>query len=120
MFDFSAGPAHRTEAVLAIFCALVRREHAGPIYRSRIVTKGGLFLLAAYAGGRCKRVCYYILVEVKPTDLTLEQILSLPCPTCDAVIEEPCKLNTGALRTEPHRDRKLSAAEAVEKLKRTQ
>ena len=113
MFDFSAGPAHRTEAVLTSYCGLVRRKHA------RIVTKGKPFLLAAYAGGRCKRVGYYMLVEVKPTDLTLEQILSLPCPTCDAVIEEPCKLNTGALRTEPHRDRKLFAAEAVEKLKRT-
>jgi len=51
---------------------------------------------------------------VKTKDLTLKQIQSVPCPTCGAAIEEACELHTGALRTEPHRDRKLSAAEAVE------
>jgi hypothetical protein len=53
-------------------------------------------------------------VAVKSKDLTLKQMLSVPCPTCGAAIEEPCELHTGALRTEPHRDRKLAAAEAVE------
>jgi hypothetical protein len=38
----------------------------------------------------------------------------VPCPTCGAALEEGCVLHTGARRTEPHRDRKLSAAEAVE------
>jgi len=51
---------------------------------------------------------------VKTKELTLKQIQSVPCPTCGAAIEEVCELHTGALRTEPHRDRKLSAAEAVE------
>jgi len=55
---------------------------------------------------------YYVAVKTK--DLTLKQILSVPCPTCGATHEEACELHTGALRTEPHRDRKLSAAEAVE------
>jgi len=50
----------------------------------------------------------------KTKELTLKQIFSVPCPTCDAAIEEPCELHTGAPRTEPHRDRKLSAAEAAE------
>ena len=52
---------------------------------------------------------------MKAKELTLKQIVSVPCPTCGADIEEPCELNTGAHRTEPHRDRKLSAADAVEK-----
>jgi hypothetical protein len=51
---------------------------------------------------------------VKTKELTLQQILFVPCPTCGAALEEGCALHTGARRTEPHRDRKLSAAEAVE------
>ena len=55
---------------------------------------------------------HYIAVKTK--ELTLKQILSVPCPTCGAAAEKACELHTGTLRTEPHRDRKLSAAEAVE------
>jgi hypothetical protein len=55
---------------------------------------------------------HYIAVKTK--ELTSKQILSVPCPTCGAAIEKPCELHTGALRTAPHRDRKLSAAETVE------
>ena len=51
---------------------------------------------------------------VKAKDLTPKQILAMPCPTCGAAVGEVCELNTGTPRTEPHRDRKLSAAEAVE------
>ena len=51
---------------------------------------------------------------VKTRELTAEQILSVPCTTCRAAIGEDCELHTGAQRTEPHRDRKLSAADAVE------
>jgi len=58
----------------------------------------------------CRRWHYRV---VKSTELTLKQILSVPCPTCGAASEEACELHTGALRTEPHRDRKISA-EAVE------
>ena len=53
-------------------------------------------------------------VVVKTRELTPKQILSVPCTTCGAAIQEPCELHTGALRTEPHRDRRLSAADAVE------
>jgi hypothetical protein len=53
-------------------------------------------------------------VAVKTKELTRKQVLSVPCPTCGAATDEACELQTGALRTEPHRDRKLSAAEAVE------
>jgi hypothetical protein len=53
-------------------------------------------------------------MAVKTKELTLKQILSVPCPTCGAATQEGCELHTGGPRTEPHRDRKLSAAEAVE------
>jgi hypothetical protein len=56
---------------------------------------------------------HYVVVKTKK--LTLKQILSVPCTTCGAAIGEACELHTGTLRIEPHRDRKLSAAEAVEK-----
>jgi hypothetical protein len=51
---------------------------------------------------------------VKAKDLTAKQTLAVPCTTCGAAIGEECELNTGAPRTEPHRDRKLEAAEAAE------
>jgi hypothetical protein len=56
---------------------------------------------------------HYGLVKAK--ELTPKQILSVPCNTCGAAIGEVCELHTSAPRTEPHRDRKLSAADAVEK-----
>ena len=55
---------------------------------------------------------HYVVVKAK--ELTPEQILSVPCTTCGAAIGEVCELHSGAPRTEPHRDRKLSAADAVE------
>ena len=58
------------------------------------------------------KTLHYLLVKAK--ELTLKQILSVPCPTCGAATEEACELHTGDPRSEPHRDRKLSAAEAVE------
>jgi hypothetical protein len=51
---------------------------------------------------------------VKSRELTMKQILSVRCPTCGAAVQEICELTTGAARTEPHRDRKLNAAEAIE------
>jgi hypothetical protein len=53
-------------------------------------------------------------VVVKTRELTAQQISSVPCETCGAAIGEVCELHTGDPRTEPHRDRKLSAAEAIE------
>jgi hypothetical protein len=52
---------------------------------------------------------------VKTKDLTVKQILSVPCTTCGAAVGEVCELNTGSARSEPHRDRKLSATKTVEK-----
>lgn len=74
---------------------------------------------SALGFGLCKiehfrdaRTLHYVVVKIK--ELTPEQILTVPCTTCGAAIGEACELHTGDLRTEPHRDRKLSAAEAVE------
>jgi hypothetical protein len=51
---------------------------------------------------------------MKSKELTQKQMLSVLCTTCGAAIGEVCELHSGAPRTEPHRDRKLAAAEAVE------
>jgi hypothetical protein len=59
----------------------------------------------------CKLLHY---LPVKSKELTPKQLISVPCNSCGAAIAEPCELHTGALRSEPHRDRKLSAADAVE------
>jgi hypothetical protein len=40
-----------------------------------------------------------------------KQALSVLCPTCGAVPGKKCKLSTGRLRFEPHRDRRLIAAD---------
>jgi hypothetical protein len=54
-------------------------------------------------------------IAVKTSELTLAQILAIPCRTCGATIGEVCQLYTGALRSEAHRDRKLSAVETVQR-----
>jgi hypothetical protein len=73
------------------------------------VLRFGLSKIEHFCGAR---TLHYVVVRTK--ELTPEQMLSVPCTTCGAAIGEACELNTGALRTAPHRDRKLSAAEAVE------
>jgi hypothetical protein len=40
-----------------------------------------------------------------------KQVLAVPCPTCGAKRGEKCALTTGLPRTDPHRDRRLAAAE---------
>jgi hypothetical protein len=40
-----------------------------------------------------------------------EQVLALRCPTCGAKRGEKCELSTGLPRTEPHRDRRLTASD---------
>jgi hypothetical protein len=53
--------------------------------------------------------------RMKVSDLTPEQLSSVPCPTCGVAARERCLLHSGTPRTEPHLERKLSAAEAIEK-----
>ena len=52
--------------------------------------------------------------EVRLKDLTPRQVSSIPCPTCGVPAGKRCLLHSGSPRTEPHIERKLSAAEALE------
>lgn len=40
-----------------------------------------------------------------------EAALTVRCPTCGAKPGEKCELGTGQPRTDPHRDRRLAAAD---------
>jgi hypothetical protein len=44
-------------------------------------------------------------------ELDRKKILVVHCPTCGASQGEECQLVTGQPRTEPHRDRRLIAAD---------
>jgi hypothetical protein len=44
-------------------------------------------------------------------EFSLKQVLAVPCPTCGAASGKKFELSTGQLRTEPHRDRQLIAAD---------
>ena len=46
-------------------------------------------------------------------ELTPKQIFSVPCPTCGVQPREKCQLNTGQPRNNPHRDRRLFAADQL-------
>jgi hypothetical protein len=43
--------------------------------------------------------------------VTEKQAMAVRCPTCGAKPREKCELSTGQPRTEPHRDRRVAAAE---------
>jgi len=55
---------------------------------------------------------------MKKRNLTPKQLSSVPCATCGVAAGQRCVLHSGALRSEPHVDRKLSAIEAIEKKSR--
>jgi hypothetical protein len=46
-------------------------------------------------------------------------LISVPCPICEAAAGNPCVFHSGVLRSEPHLDRKILAADSLE-TKRTQ
>jgi hypothetical protein len=52
---------------------------------------------------------------MKIGELTKKQLSSVPCPVCGVSAGHRCLLQAGGLRVEPHTDRKLIAAEAVER-----
>ncbi len=52
---------------------------------------------------------------MKVKELTRKQLSSVRCPTCGVAAGDLCVLNSGGLRSESHPDRKLLAAEALEK-----
>lgn len=43
--------------------------------------------------------------------LSTKKILAVHCPTCGAKPGEKCELSSGEPRTDPHRDRRLAAAD---------
>jgi len=47
-------------------------------------------------------------------DLTVKQLTAVSCPTCGVAPGKRCLLHSGALRSDSHVDRKLSAVEAIE------
>jgi hypothetical protein len=51
---------------------------------------------------------------MKCRELTAEQMVAVECPTCGATFGEPCELNSGSPRFEPHYNRKLAATDAME------
>jgi len=53
-------------------------------------------------------------IPMRLKDLTSEQSISVPCPTCGVATGKQCVLLSGGLRSEPHVDRKIHAAEAIE------
>jgi hypothetical protein len=52
---------------------------------------------------------------MKLKQLTRKQLYSVPCPTCQVAAGERCVTSVGGVRFSPHPDRKLLAAEAIEK-----
>src|SRR5712664_3519954 len=52
--------------------------------------------------------------QVRMIDMTIKVFLSIPCPTCGVAIGQNCLRHSGGLRAEPHLDRKLVAAEALD------
>jgi hypothetical protein len=53
-------------------------------------------------------------IRMRMKDLTSRQLFSVHCPRCGAATGHLCELHSGGVRFEPHLDRKLAAAEAVE------
>jgi hypothetical protein len=52
-------------------------------------------------------------MKANPTKPALAKIQMVRCPTCGAKPGEKCELATGQPRTNPHRDRRLEAADAI-------
>src|ERR1700688_2645597 len=52
--------------------------------------------------------------QMRMNDLTAKQLVSVPCPRCGVATGEQCLLHSGFPRSDPHVDRKLSAAEMIE------
>lgn len=51
---------------------------------------------------------------MKKRELSTRQLSSVSCPTCGVAAGQRCLLHSGALRAEPHLDRKFSAIEALQ------
>src|ERR1700676_4464863 len=74
----------------------------------------GCFLDAVFHIGLFLRHVLEYRVRMKKKELTPEQLVSIPCPTCGVAAGERCVLHSGTPRSEPHVDRKLSAIDAIQ------
>jgi hypothetical protein len=52
---------------------------------------------------------------MKKKELTPKQLFAVSCPTCGVAAGKRCELHSGALRSEPHVERKFAAAEAIDR-----
>ncbi len=51
---------------------------------------------------------------MKRKDLTSPEVSTVPCPTCDADVGEPCRIYSGRKRHTPHVERKFAAMAVLE------
>jgi hypothetical protein len=84
-----------------------RTEHLGELVTMDLST-GMSRMEQIYGTVLSQSIC------MRMTHLTPIQLSSVPCPSCGAATGQLCELHSGGLRVEPHLDRKLAAAEAVE------
>jgi hypothetical protein len=70
-----------------------------------------------FQNGQFRGVFGRTMVFVRMNELTPKQFSSVPCPTCGVAVGQRCLLYSGAVRQEAHIDRKLCAAEAIERKK---
>ena len=85
-----------------------------PVVNSCLAGSPGSDSAHTVQNGTVLRLVLPYCIKMRKSDLTEKQWFSVPCPTCGVAPGEPCLLHSGGLRTEPHLDRKLSAAEAIE------
>src|SRR5882762_248207 len=86
-----------------------------PVVNSCLAGSPGSDCAHTVQNGTVLRLVLPYCIKMKKSDLKAKECFSAPCPTCGvAPGEEPCLLHSGGLRTEPHLDWKLSAAEAIE------
>ena len=95
-------------------CLWGSRGRHPPVANSCLAGSPGSDCAHTVQNGTVLRLVLPYCIKMRKSDLTEKQWFSVPCPTCGVAPGEPCLLHSGGLRTEPHLDRKLSAAEAIE------
>jgi len=95
-------------------CLWGSRGHDPPVTNRCLAGSPGSDCGHTVQNGTVLRLVLPYCIAMRKSDLTAKEWYSVPCPTCGVAPGEPCLLHSGALRTEPHVDRKLSAVEAIE------
>jgi hypothetical protein len=102
---------------------------AGRISPEKSGSRNHSFRLAAWqvnanAIGSLQSACSNLRVRksclgMKMRPLTRKEVSSVPCPTCNVAAGKWCVLVAGGPRNEPHPNREVAAAEAIEKIRAT-